>query len=159
MKLIKTVASTRRNGPHQKECTTPSREIPIAFAFEVVADLHKRVLSCEISIPAFLRTIFTQPARVGFLIPLWGFKWLSNSWLWSFSRHKVDLFRYSSRHVTIIHESLSWGYARSSRDRGAFSFIQLFVNFVWWNSLHHVTYIHIANLVALVCRSEKQQAC
>ena len=70
---------------------TPSREIPFALALEVAADLHEWAWNCEVSIPAFLRTIFTQPATVDFWISLWGFKWLSNSWVRLFSRHELDL--------------------------------------------------------------------
>ena len=77
---------------------TPSREISIAVALEVAANLHEWALNCEVSISAFLRTFFTEPVRVDFWISLLGFKWLSNNWHCPFLRHELDLFRYSSRH-------------------------------------------------------------
>ena len=50
--------------------TPHSKEKLVASALEVTADLHEWTLNCEVSTPAFLRTIFTQPAREDFLISL-----------------------------------------------------------------------------------------
>ena len=140
---------------------TPLREIPIAVALEVAANLHEWALNCELSKSAFLRTIFTKPVRVDFWISLLGFKWRSNNWNCPFLRHELDLFRYSSRHhyiwISVLRICPKFQACSSYP-----SFFQNFVNFKilwWWNSLYYETYIKIAKLVKPACRSEKQQAC